>query len=86
MKLYLVTATPSDTAVEDARSPARWWVGSQAEAASVRKQFVSAGFRRTEIITSEVDVPTTKIGLLEFLNILSAGPTVAAAHLKLTTK
>ncbi len=85
MKLYLVTATPSDTAVEDARSSAMW-VGSQAEAASARKLLGTAGFRRAEIITSEVEVPTTKTDLLSFLNILSAGPTVAAAHLKLTAK
>ena len=87
MKFYLVTATSSDTAVEDADIKTRAiWGGSQSEAAAARKQLGSEGFRRAEIVTSEVEVPTSKTGLLEFLNVLSAGPSVAAAHSKLTAK
>ena len=44
------------------------WAGSQAEAASQRKAFNQAGHKRDSIVTMEVDVPTDKKGLLEFLN------------------
>lgn len=81
MKLYLITATSTDTA----KAPHSSWVGSQAEAASMRKR-LNPEFRRAEITTSEVDVPTDKQGLIQFLNALAAGPTVAAAHAKLTAQ
>ena len=44
------------------------WVGSQADAAKKRKELVSSGFKRAEIETVEVDVPTDKAGLLAWLN------------------
>ena len=81
MKLYLITATSTDTGV----APHASWVGSQAVAASMRKR-LSPEFRRAEITTSEVDVPTDKQGLIQFLNALAAGPSVAAAHAKLTAQ
>ena len=62
MKLYRITATQDDenhTAV---------WVGSQADAGKARKELVAKGFKRAEINTEEVDVPTNKEGLLAFLN------------------
>lgn len=79
MKLYLITAASADTASHSS------WVGSQAEAASMRKR-LTPEFRRAEITTSEVDVPTDKQGLIQFLNALAAGPSVAAAHAKLTAQ
>lgn len=62
MKLYRTTVTdagPEDVAVR--------WAGSQAEAASQRKA-LNQNFKRDKINTEEVDVPTDKKGLLEFLN------------------
>jgi hypothetical protein len=45
------------------------WVGSQAAAASVRKDFNSKqGYRQSEITTLEIEIPTDKKGLLDFLN------------------
>lgn len=45
------------------------WAGTNAEAASERKRLVSElGFKRAEVATVEVDVPTNKEGLLAFLN------------------
>lgn len=44
------------------------WVGSQADAASARAALNSGGVKRADIKTKEVEVPTNKAGLLEFLN------------------
>lgn len=66
MKLYKTTA--SQTIESDTDTKVRW-AGSQAEAASDRKVFNSSlGFKRSEINTEEVDVPTDKKGLLAWLN------------------
>lgn len=66
MKLYRITAirrTDSDTPDFETH-----WVGYQADAAKKRKELVSSGFKRTEIETVDVDVPTDKAGLLAWLN------------------
>lgn len=44
------------------------WVGSQAEAGSTRKKLVEEGRKRTDLVTEEVDVPTSKQDLLGWLN------------------
>ena len=45
------------------------WVGSKAEASSTRAYLVSnKGYKRADITTTEVDVPTDKAGLIGFLN------------------
>lgn len=44
------------------------WAGSQAEAAAKRAAWTKEGAKRNDIQTDEVDVPTDKKGLLEFLN------------------
>lgn len=66
MKLYKTTAlrTVSESDVDNGVR----WSGSQADAATDRKTFVSSGFKRAEVDTVEVDVPTDKKGLLAFLN------------------
>ena len=47
------------------------WVGTQAGAAAARKELVSKHhFARADIDTEEVEVPTNKPGLIEFLNQL----------------
>lgn len=62
MKLYKTTAAAKHEA-----QPA--WSGSQADAAKDRKHFNSdKKIPRAEIETVEVDVPTDKKGLLDFLN------------------
>ena len=66
MKFYLIAAirdTYSNTPYSEIH-----WVGSQADAAKKRKELVSSGFKRAEIETVEVDVPTDKAGLLAWLN------------------
>lgn len=67
MRLYRLTRlspNPADVPLNTK------WVGTQADAASARKTWVTAGAKRDEIVTDEVDVPTDKQGLLEFLNAL----------------
>lgn len=61
MKLYCVKAVAGcDVEMR--------WVGSQADAGKTRKEFVEMGFKRADLETEEVDVPTNKEGLLAFLN------------------
>lgn len=66
MKLYKTTAKMADG------SASVRWAGSQAEAATNRKVFNQSGVKREYISTEEVDVPTNKAGLLEWLNDLGA--------------
>lgn len=61
MKLY---KTP---AIRDAATKVVWG-GSQTESAKHRKEFGEAGFKRSEVSTQTVEVPTHKDGLLEWLN------------------
>lgn len=65
MKLYRISVESE----RDADRPCVW-VGSQADAGKARKEFVADGFKRAEITTDEVDVPTNKEGLINFLNKL----------------
>ena len=64
MRLYRVTGPLAGVAT------ARF-VGTQGEAAARRKALVEAGARRAELTTEEVEVPTDKKGLIEFLNSLA---------------
>lgn len=61
MKLYRITAT---TEAENKTV----WVGSQSDAGKARKSLIEDGFKRAELVTEEIDVPTNKEGLLAFLN------------------
>jgi hypothetical protein len=63
MKLYRITVDSERNA--DFRPI---WVGTQSDAGKTRKELVADGFKRAEITTDEVDVPTNKEGLLAFLN------------------
>ena len=60
MKLYRVSAN------SDVQKAV--WVGTQSDAAKARKEFLADGFKRAELSTEEVDVPTNKEGLIAFLN------------------
>ena len=44
------------------------WVGSQSDAAKARKELMAQGFKRAELLTEDVDIPTDKVGLLKWLN------------------
>ena len=66
MKLYRITAT------RDAEVKEVVWTGSQTESAKTRKELMGKEFKRAEIDTQEIDVPTNKDGLLAFLNERSA--------------
>lgn len=63
MKFYKITGHVGIPAVKTVK-----WVVSQAEAASTRKEMVSAGTKRADIETDEVDVPTSKTELVAWLN------------------
>ena len=82
MKLYLVTAEVDVS--EDGTKFDRHtiWSGSQAEAASARKELTARGARRKDVKTYAVDVPTDKTGLLQFFNDLGNIDvrTLAATH------
>ena len=60
MKLYRVSANADVQKIV--------WVGTQSDATKARKEFVADGFKRAELNTEEVDVPTNKEGLIAFLN------------------
>lgn len=64
MKLYLITATTEDSKMHVI------WGGSQSDAASARKEMLARGATRKDTKTYEVDVPTGKEGLMQFLNDL----------------
>lgn len=68
MKLYLITAEIDVS--EDGTKFDRHviWGGSQADAASARKELLNRGATRKDLKTFEVEVPTNKEGLLQFLN------------------
>lgn len=62
MKLYKTVARNSSATVTR-------WSASQAAAGKDRKTLISdSGFKRAEVSTDEVDVPSGKAGLIEFLN------------------
>lgn len=81
MKLHLVTAKIDADA--DGPHEVSEFVGSQAEAGTVRARLVKEGTPRKDITTTAVDVPTDKEGLLRFLNLVATSPTVAVAAEKL---
>lgn len=79
MNAYIVTAVSGD-------NKQACFAASQTEAASARKSFIDEGFKRAELDTRTVDIPTGKGALIEFLNLLCAGPDVVAASQRLTGK
>ncbi len=64
MKLYLITATTEDSKTHVI------WGGSQSDAASARKEMLARGATRKDTKTYDVDVPTGKGELMQFLNDL----------------
>ena len=79
MKLYII-----DAPIEGEANITRV-VTSQAECASVRAELTGIGIKRKDIGTHEVDVPTTKAELVNFLNqLLSSEVADVAANYKPT--
>lgn len=64
MKLYRISGNSDKQRVI--------WAGSQSDAAKARKELIADGFKRAELLTEDIDVPTNKEGLLDFLNGLGA--------------
>lgn len=67
MRFQKVTAKNGlkDEALPDSETH---WRGTQDEAAACRKELVGKGWRRKDIETETVEVPTDKAGLLAWLN------------------
>ncbi len=67
MRFYKVLAT-NNLKDEELPDTETVWVSTQSDAAAARQKFISDGFRRKDLETTEVDVPTSKSELLEWLN------------------
>lgn len=64
MRLYKITAhTTRMPLIRETK-----YVGSKSDGVIVRKALLEEGFMRKEIEEVEIDVPTDKVGLLEWLN------------------
>lgn len=63
MKFYKITGHVGIPAVKTVK-----WVVSQADAGKTRAAMVSSGTKRADIETEEIDVPTSKTELTEWLN------------------
>jgi hypothetical protein len=63
MKLYRI-----DAVTDDGQDTVTKFVGTQAAASAHRKELSDNGFKRKNVTTTELDVPTNKEGLIEFLN------------------
>lgn len=69
MKLYKITASFSMKLNGSVQDVTRCkFVGSQADGASYRKELMDEGAKRKDIETAEVNIPTDKQGLLDYLN------------------
>lgn len=66
MRLYKISVVSDDTNIKP------MWVGTQADAAAARKVFMELGAKRSQLATEEIEVPTAKAGLIDFLNGLEA--------------
>ena len=77
MKLYLIVAK-----VDDHEN--QIWAGSQADAAKARKELANLGATRKDTSTYEVDVPTGKAELLQFLNDYQGSASFLAGMRELT--
>lgn len=63
MKLYRITADDGD-----AKHVVTEYVGTQAEGVAQRKKLKEDGFAQKHITTEDVEVPTDKAGLIDWLN------------------
>ena len=84
MKLYLITANIANPVQGDPSTDHQIWGGSQADAAAARKALMAKGAARKDLKTYEVEVPTGKVDLLQFLNDYSGSASHLVAVRKLT--
>ncbi len=70
MNLYKLVATLAIPPADADSATVTAWVGSQADAAGTRSNWISSGLvrKRADIVTEQVDVPTSKAELLAWLN------------------
>lgn len=61
MKLYKITADDGDKTVSK-------YVGTQADSVAQRKKLKEDGFAQKHITSDDVEVPTDKAGLIDWLN------------------
>lgn len=67
MKLYRTLYTDDELSMNFKEFSRSVWSGTQADATAARKHLKADGMR--QIYTDEVDVPTSKPALLEWLNL-----------------
>lgn len=68
MRLYKITAKNPSAACGELPDSETVWVGSKSDGVAARKKMTDDGWKRKEIEEVEVDVPTSKVELLEWLN------------------
>lgn len=92
MKLYIVSGKLDMSQDGTKFAPSTRAFASQAECASERKRLTDRGLPRKAIDTFEIDMPTNKEGVLNFMNTLLSteftqdGVKAAAAAFALTKK
>lgn len=64
MKLYRVS---SEVAIDNGKKALKW-VGTQADVVATKKEWMAAGMKRKEISTEDIEIPTKKDELVEWLN------------------
>ena len=68
MKLYKTRATRSAPETDLGSDVRVSWQGSQTEASKARTAFRAEGFKKSDVTSQEMDVPTTKDALMDWLN------------------
>lgn len=72
MRFYKISTPVSNMPEGCAHLTNTLFVGSLSEAPAARKVFTALGIKRKDIESIEVEVPTDKAGLMEYLNKLVA--------------
>ncbi len=68
MKLYRVS---SEVTLDNGKEAVKW-VGTQSGVVAIKKEWMATGMKRKEISTEDIEVPTKKEELVEWLNERSA--------------
>lgn len=75
MKFYFVEAVPGPKAAPE-QAVVSTWASTLKEVSEAKAAMKEKGFKRTQISTTEADIPTSKAELLEWLksNVKSYAP------------